>query len=213
MTEHRRAPSPGTTPTYPPEPWDLSGSGQITVWGVAASDLPALPSGVRPATLAGRAVACTAFVDYGEGSMLAYHELLAAVVVREGRGLALCITDIWVDSPASRAGGRELWGIPKELADFSMSPGQSWASRADAPLADAWFRSSSLPAVPLPVLRGRIVQERAGELLRTPLRTGGRVRPARARWDFAPGGPLCWLAGARPLASVRAEHFAMRFGR
>lgn len=212
MTEHRTTPSPGSASTYPPEPWNLHGSGQITVWGVAASDLPTLPGGMRPATLAGRAVACTAFVDYGEGSMLAYHELLAAVVVRQGRGLALSITDIWVDSPASRAGGRELWGIPKELADFSMSPGQSWASCEDAPLAEAWFRSRSLPAVPLPVLRARVVQERAGELLRTRIRTGGHVRPARAQWNFAPDGPLAWLTRARPVASVRAEQFAMRFG-
>lgn len=213
MTEQPAAPSRGTAPSYPPEPWNLSGSGQITVWAVAADALPALPDGVRPATLAGRAVACTAFVDYGEGSMLAYHELLAAVVVREGRGLALCITDIWVDSPTSRSGGRELWGIPKELAEFSMSPGRSWASRQDAPLADAWFRSRPLPGVPVPVLRGRIVQERGDALLRTPIRAHGRVRPARAQWDFARGGPLAWLTGARPLASVAAERFGMRFGR
>lgn len=205
--QHRSAESVA----YPPEPWDLAGSGQITVWGVAAGAVPALPDGVRAATVAGRAAVCTAFVDYGEGSLLAYHELLAAVVVREGRGLALCITDIWVDSPASRAGGRELWGIPKELADFSVSRGQSWAVRQDSPLADAWFRSRPLPAVPLPRLSGRIVQERGGVVLRTPIRTAGRVRPARARWEFA--GPLAWLGGARPLLSVQAERFTMRFGR
>ena len=72
---------------YPPEPWNLQGTGAITTWKVPVSSLPDLPDGVRPA---GRrtALVTTAFVRYDERGLMAYDELLAAVVVRHGRGLA-----------------------------------------------------------------------------------------------------------------------------
>lgn len=114
---------PEQSVAYPPEPWHLAGSGQITVWRVPAGQLPGLPAGVRPLTVRGRALVATAFVSYSDAGQMAYDELLAAVVVRHGRGVALSITDIWVDSPASRAGGRALWGIPKEMATFRAAAG------------------------------------------------------------------------------------------
>ena len=38
----------------------------------------------------------------------------------DGPARQVRITDIWVDSPASRDGGRSLWAIPKELADLPL---------------------------------------------------------------------------------------------
>ena len=76
-----------------------------------------------------------AFVSYEPGSPLTYSELLVArpipVPGRRGRRASIPgsswarsarveITDIWVDSPASVAGGRELWAIPKGLCDFDL---------------------------------------------------------------------------------------------
>ena len=50
---------------------------------------------------------------------MSYRELLVAVAGRVGaRGAPAHLLAIWVDSPASRDGGRELWGIPKGLATF-----------------------------------------------------------------------------------------------
>ena len=51
--------------------------------------------------------------------MLVYDELLAALgTVRSGVPGAT-VMQIWVDSPESLAAGRELWSIPKEMADFA----------------------------------------------------------------------------------------------
>ena len=62
-----------------------------------------------------------AFVSYEEGSPLTYSELLVARPVSTDKdGRRVSITDIWVDSPASVAGGRELWAIPKGLCDFTL---------------------------------------------------------------------------------------------
>lgn len=201
--------------SYPPEPWDLAGSGEITLWRLPADRVPPLPTGARPLVLGGRALATTAFVDYAPTGLMAYHELLAAVVVRHGRGLALSITDIWVDSPASRDGGRGLWGIPKDLADFpgGVRTGTSTAVVDGREVARASYRTSRMPAVALPVpLVGRVVQTLAGETVATRVRAGGRVRRASATWTLPADGPLRWLADARPLVHVRAEKFALTFG-
>lgn len=194
---------------YPPEPWDLGGRGRITLWRVPVAALPGLPSGVRPLAVAGRALVATAFVEYDDSGLLGYRELLAAPLVRHRRAVGLSITDIWVDSAASRAGGRELWGIPKELATFD---GLACADPAGA-IAAATFRPRRLPALPLPwPMPTRCVQTLGGRTVHTRLRAAGRVRAASASWELAPEGPLGWLRAGRPVASVSADSFRLTFG-
>jgi hypothetical protein len=200
---------------YPPEPWDLRGTGYVSLWCGPVGTLPALPPGLRPIRLFGRAVVATAFVDYQPGGLLAYHELLVAVLVHRRGRPGISITDIWVDSAASRAGGRQLWGIPKELARFDFThPIRLGAEVDGAPLAGAAVRHSRHGLrLPFPV-RGTTFQSRIdvpAMLLGTPLRATGRLHPARVGWEFA--GPLSWLRSWRPLVGVAATEFALRFGR
>ncbi|GAB3089687.1 acetoacetate decarboxylase family protein [Nocardioides zeae] len=213
---------------YPPQPWDLTGRGWITAWSLPGP-LPGLPAGVRPV---GR-LALTMFVDYRPPGQMAYAELLAGVIVRQGRRVGLAITDIWVDSPASRDGGRELWGVPKELAGFRVadrpSPDAGAALRAEldgAVLAEARFRPGRVPGLPLPLRAPAAIAQSmplaaSGTAARpgartvwTPVAASARsVRPARATWSAPADGPLGWLAGARSRGSVVVDGFAMRFGR
>ncbi|WP_392959099.1 acetoacetate decarboxylase family protein [Streptomyces sp. LN245] len=105
---------------YPEEPWHLAGQMYLSLWLVPARELPPVADGTRPVTVAGRGAVGAAWVVYENDSVLHYNELLRAVLVRDGRRPRVCVTDIWVDSAASMAGGRELWGIPKEMADFDI---------------------------------------------------------------------------------------------
>ena len=111
MTSLDQSPDAGSpdadTPTYPPAPWTMDGQLWLSLFRVG-HDVDAL----RP-----RGVYGVALVSYEEPSPLTYSELLVARVVKDPVR-AVSITDIWVDSPASVAGGRGLWAIPKELADF-----------------------------------------------------------------------------------------------
>lgn len=176
----------------------------------------------RPAGLYG-----VAFVDYEPGSPLTYSELLVARPVRRpARGVS--ITDIWVDSAASRAGGRELWAIPKELCGFEheavrrglagMVTTATWAAATEStPIASARFRDVSRVAPRLP-FRGATWQRRpspgprAGEEVTAALTGSSKTLPAVASWSFAPDGPLGWLAGRRSAASFRMVDFRMSFG-
>ena len=101
---------------YPAAPWRMVGQLWLSVFRLREAVDPALVPGGRPAGIYG-----VAFVSYEPGSPLTYSELLVArAVPGPGRGRRVSITDIWVDSPASMAGGRELWAIPKGLCDFDL---------------------------------------------------------------------------------------------
>jgi hypothetical protein len=207
--------SPTAGVSYPAAPWPMVGSLWLTLFrlGARVDDL-------RPAGLYG-----AAFVSYDEGSPLTYSELLVArpAAPTGGGGRRISITDIWVDSPASVAGGRELWAIPKHLADFTLESEHrgpltttDWgASIAREPIASASFRDISRAAPRLPFKAGVWqpgIEDTATQERRTTMRGSAKVLPARASWDINPDGPIGWLAGARPLASFRQASFRMSFG-
>ena len=151
---------------HPPAPWRLYGDLWLSLFrlrGVAGR-----PDGVYGA----------AFVTYREPSPLTYHELLVARLAGSlpSRGLSggcgllsrpVTVTDIWVDSPDSMAGGRELWAIPKELCDFDLESATTgpvrrtaWrAALGNRPIASARFTDVSALAPPAP-FRGTLRQTR-----------------------------------------------------
>src|SRR5687767_10479676 len=89
---------------YPPAPWRMHGSLWLTAFRLRSDVDERHPAGTYGVAL----------VDYVEPSPLTYGELLVARTTRTEDGArAVTITDIWVDSPASMAGGRALWAIPK----------------------------------------------------------------------------------------------------
>jgi hypothetical protein len=182
----------------------------VSVWAVPVADVPALPpalaGAVRVVRCFGRAFVGTAWVDYQPGGDLSYHELLCAVLTRARWRPRVTITHIWVDSEASRDGGRALWGIPKELASFDGG----FASAAGPIASVALSPFEGLPPR-LPV-GFKVVQDLAGRPVTTPVRSTARYGLARVRWTIAADGPLRFLAGRRPLLSFVAARFRMRFG-
>ena len=198
---------------FPNEPWDLRGQLHLSLFAVPRAPLPApLAAAVRPVTLAGRALVGAAWVSYEPGGVLHYQELLAAVLVHERCRPRISITEIWVDSVASRDGGRALWGIPKDLARLELRATADGGLEAAAEsIAAAGFRAGRR-------LPGRwpaamvVVQDRAGEVCRTPVRGRAGLRLGRSTWRVEPGGPLGYLAGRRPLLTVTLTDFRLRFG-
>lgn len=207
------AEQPFETPVYPAAPWRMVGSLWLSLFRVRYDVDDLRPAGVYGA----------AFVSYEEGSQLTYSELLVArPVTSSEHGRRVSITDIWVDSPASVAGGRELWAIPKDLCDFTLETSHTgplsrteWsASAGRRPIAGARFTDVSRGMLRVPFKAGTwqpALPEGGGE------RTAGfkgsaRTLPCRGVWDFAADGPLGFLREARPLASARMAAFRMSFG-
>jgi hypothetical protein len=206
---------------FPPAPWRLVGTAYVSLWQVAADRVPSehLGPALAIARLGGRAAVATIFAAYGPEGDLAYGEFLVAVRVRgEGRSFTH-VPRIWVDHPSSVAGARALWRIPKEVATFRFEGERAVSAEASTPDGTpvAALRFNPGPALPgrWPA-RTRIAQGPLGAcdppVTITPATARARVRLGRAEWTFHRGGPVGFLAEAKPLASARLEDVALLFG-
>jgi acetoacetate decarboxylase len=192
----------------------------------------ALTQGPRPDRPEGLYAA--AFVDYHEGGVLTYHELLVVRLLRDGAVPRVRVTDIWVDSPESLAGGRSLWAIPKQPADLPLQ------EKKVGPVTRTSFRGldrldhqkgvldhgkhgrevargefTSLPAaalVRMPIRSSTSQVREDGTTVVTPLSGSGRVVPCLGRWTFDADGPLAFLSGRRPLLSAHLLDVRLLFG-
>lgn len=206
--------------TYPPEPWHLRGEFLAGVFLVPVAELPGsvwaeMPTGARPITVVGRAIVAVSAVRYTPGGVLDYDELLVAVPTVRRRRVAVTIPQIWVTSPASAAGGRALWGIPKHLMSTRRTAGGRRLRvlhRAEdrAVLAEVDGAATvTLPGtwtLPLPTLQRRP----GGGVIRSVNTVRGRLHVARTAWAL--GGPLSWLDGRRPALSAALTGAEIVFG-
>jgi acetoacetate decarboxylase len=108
--------------------------------------------------------------DY-TGGTLAYRELIvfSAPKLVDGRG-GWVVSHIYVDDERSRSGGREIWNLPKELAEFSLAPGRFEVRQDGERLLEARIRRRPgfLPlTIPAPAI---------GELDGRPVLSVGRAR-------------------------------------
>ncbi|MET3960763.1 hypothetical protein ABIE44_000697 [Marmoricola sp. OAE513] len=200
--------APNTTDdvSYPAAPWNMTGQLWLSLFKVRAGDHPDREPGVYGVAL----------VKYEDPSPLTYGELLVARPVNK----AVNITDIWVDSVPSMHGGRDLWAIPKDLCDFSVTSTTNgpitrtlWTTELDGvPIATASFTDISRAVPRLPFKGSTWQQRESGEEVTAALVGSSKAAPCRARWDFNPDGALGWLAGKRTIASFRQADFTMSFG-
>lgn len=205
--------------SYPPEPWQLGGSMLMTMWRLPTADVRReaeryVPEGVRLATAGRHALLFTAFVRYTPGSVLSYDELLVAAVGRRGASPVAVIPHIWVDSPASVAGGRELWGIPKGLADFEQSWENPLVARASVEGRElASVRAAQgvrLPGwhrLPMPT-----AQRLDGHDAYAQVQSLGRLHLGSAAWSFPDDSPLAFITRGRPLVTSVLRQMTIRFG-
>jgi hypothetical protein len=198
--------------TYPTEPWALQGQLHASAFLVPIAEIPVdVPPGCTPIKLGRNGIVGAIWVNYEPGGVLHYRELMTTLIVRRGRTLLPTITHIWVDSPASRDGGRALWGIPKELAIFDFAGDELAARDEVGPLAHATVR----PVLRLP---GRwpanfaIAQWLGGTAKISTVRSKAGVALSKASFHADPSGPLAFLAGRKPFASLSLRDFDMSFG-
>lgn len=107
---------------YPQAPWTLHG---YAIQTLQLLDTELVRSVIPPefkliSVLPGKTVGGVYLSYYGSGSQLEYSELIvvAGLVSYAGK-LGAWISHIYVDNSDSVAGGREIWGLPKELAEFT----------------------------------------------------------------------------------------------
>ncbi len=111
---------------YPKPPWTLKGFVVGTLhWIDSASVRSLLPSECQIVEIwPGKTLANIYLAKYEAGSSLTYSELIIFPALIRDRGNQKgyqggWVSHIYVDNPDSVAGGREIWGLPKEMAEFT----------------------------------------------------------------------------------------------
>jgi acetoacetate decarboxylase len=119
---------------HPPPPWHLNG------------ELILVPALVRPRALGGAML-----VDYRSGTLV-YKEL---IVFSRATTRGMVVSHIYVDDEQSLSGGHEIWGLPKELAQFEFTPTRFVARQDGDTLLEATIRRrpGRLPLIiPAPIV-------------------------------------------------------------
>jgi acetoacetate decarboxylase len=112
---------------YPPAPWRLRGHALAafrfielaTARLFIRNDIPLV------AVVPGKTLAGLALIDYGIGSTLNYQELIVFPgLVRHKARPGIWVSHIYVNNLTSLKGGREMFGVPKEMAAFDWRLGR-----------------------------------------------------------------------------------------
>jgi hypothetical protein len=110
--------------SYPSAPWINKGFAYQSIHLIDVERARAfVPNDLRiVSVLPGKTLGVFFAAAYGPGSTLEYNELIvASALLRHGGRFGFWISHIYVDHEGSMAGGREIWGLPKEIAQFSWS--------------------------------------------------------------------------------------------
>jgi Acetoacetate decarboxylase (ADC) len=108
--------------TYPPPPWRLQGRAFLSLHILETERVRAfIPAELNIISIwPGKTIGAVVVASYGVGSVLEYDELIVApALVHYAGNFGGWISHIYVDHPDSVAGGREIWGLPKQLAQFT----------------------------------------------------------------------------------------------
>ncbi len=148
---------------------------------------------------------------YGAGSTLEYSELIVVGgVVRQGTSVGAWITHIYVDSEASVAGGREIWGLPKQLATFDWHPTAQTVTVRQQNIRLCQFDTDwQLPlwqqTLPIPVL-----SQHQGALLQFMGQAKAAFKLAQARLTVPPASPLAWFDWGQPYLTFFCDSLVLQ---
>jgi acetoacetate decarboxylase len=167
---------------HPHPPWHLFG------------ELIIVPALVKPRALGGVLLA-----NYTSGTLV-YREL---IVFSHATARGMVVSHIYVDDEQSLSGGREIWGLPKELATFEYTPTHFSARQDTGVLLEARIRRrpGRLPLViPAPIVSA------AGATL-------GRARikaaPALVTLDVPPTSPFASLGLSGTWLGLAGDDLAL----
>jgi hypothetical protein len=108
--------------SYPQAPWTLKGYAIQTLQLLDIDRVrPFIPSELNIISVwPGKTLGGVYLSYYGSGSVLEYSELIvvAGLVSYSGK-FGGWVSHIYVDNSDSVAGGREIWGLPKEMVEFN----------------------------------------------------------------------------------------------
>jgi hypothetical protein len=126
------------TANYPDAPWTSQGKMWFGIFKTQTPfDLPDDLIGVLNSHLV-----IVSIIRYLKAAII-YDELIIGRMARHGRKLGVYVNHIWVDHYDSLMGGREIWGLEKQMAQFEWSDSSVHISDDRGSLLTAHFDRDS----------------------------------------------------------------------
>jgi acetoacetate decarboxylase len=199
--------------SYPPEPWNLSG---CLLYAPSLLDVRQaslyVPNRVDIISVwPGKTLGGVLLVKYGPGSSLQYNELIIfSSLVRMAGKAGFWVSHIFVDHSLSLLGGRQLFGLPKELADFDWQFGRISVSQNGKELLRYVYQPSRvLIGVPF---RIGAMSDAAAEVRWFQARGIVKGGLTRAAVEVFPSSPFYGLYLEQPLLAVEGRQVQALMG-
>jgi acetoacetate decarboxylase len=146
-----------------------------------------------------------------------YNELIVVNAIASYQGkIGAWISHIYVDNPDSVQGGREIWGLPKEIADFTWQPGKlprvqvSQGDRILCSLTCKW-QLLTLPGLQFPV-SSPVLSKLNSQFLTFPGQGNLGIHLANVDLQISPESPFAPLNLGQPWISFYSDPLVFTAG-
>ncbi|GAX42405.1 hypothetical protein NIES4075_34060 [Tolypothrix sp. NIES-4075] len=193
-------------------PWMLKGYAISTVHLVDVDKVRHfIPSELNIISVLPGKTLCVVYVShYGSGSVLEYSELIVipALVSYEGK-FGGWVSHIYVDNSDSVAGGREIWGLPKEMAEFTWEDNKCVTVRqSNRVLCSLDYKQQSLTWRQR--LGGSAFSTMGNDLLMFGAEFESRLGLIGSRLEVPGESPFAGINLGQPFLTVRCEEMSLQ---
>lgn len=194
--------------TYPPPPWHLYGNAlqSFHLIDLEIAKILVPPDLEVVSVLPGKTLGGLYLSVYGANSTLSYHELIVvAALVRFQGIIGSWISHIYVDNHDSVQGGRNIWGLPKEMADFIWDDHLIEVSQGNTPLCQAKFSQAgvTLSLWNKSKISGNVFGGLAQDILIFQGNFETRLKWIQARFSIPSESPFSMLNLGNPLVTLQ----------
>lgn len=192
--------------SYPQPPWTLKGHAFLTLQLLDIARVrPLIPAALNiVSVLPGKTIGGVYLSKYNSDSVLEYSELIIIAGLLSYKGkFGGWVSHIYVDNPDSVRGGREIWGLPKELAQFDWQERSVSVSQADNLLCKLDYNHQSFG---LPLKLGSSAFSCQGNnLLIFPALVESRFGLVSSKLEIPPTSLFADLNISQPLLTVHSD--------
>ena len=199
--------------SYPQAPWTLQGYAYQTLQLLECDRVrPLIPSELNLVSVfPGQTIGGVYLSNYGAGSVLEYSELIVvAALVSYGGKIGGWVSHIYVDNPDSVAGGREIWGLPKEMAEFTWTDRSVTVKQGDRLLCQLKYNWQSF-GLPIP-LGASSFSSLGSNLLLFPAQLNARLSLVSSQLEIPLESPFGGLNIGQPWLTVYADQMQLTAG-
>jgi acetoacetate decarboxylase len=203
--------------SYPPAPWNLKGFAIVTLNLIDLDRARSfVPAGLEiVSVLPGKTLGSVYVSSYQSGSVLEYNELIiAAALVRDrSKKVGSWISHIYVDNSDSVAGGREIWGLPKEMAEFTWQDSNITVRQENRHLCSLNYQQNFLSFLSLPQkLSGNSFGGLGSDLLWFQANFEAKVNLISTNLEIPSDSPFANLNLAQPFLSANLKELNLLSG-